>query len=116
MESAPIVRQHRVLEPGLSPEQCGDWPGGMIKSLPIAASSEAPRDMIRMAWLLHKLLWVVAIITVVAVVYSTVRAVVPSSLAINWIRLTIRLLLLGSIGWLIETYIEIRLMPWRFLD
>jgi hypothetical protein len=116
MEASPIVHQHPVLGTGLPPDQCGDWPGGVIESLPIAASPEASREVSRIARLLHRLRWAVAIVTVAAVVYITVRAVLPSSLVIDWVGLTIRLVLLGCIGWLIETYIEIRLTPWRFLD
>jgi hypothetical protein len=53
---------------------------------------------------------------VAIVAYVKLRAALIDGLLIDWMALVIRLVLLGSIGWIIETFIEIHMMPSRFMD
>jgi hypothetical protein len=66
--------------------------------------------------ILLALLWLCWIVTATVVVSIKVQAALTGPLVIDWVALAIRLLLLGSIGWLVATLIEMRLMPWRFVE
>jgi len=62
------------------------------------------------------LLWTSWIVSVALIAYCTWRTAVVGQEAINWVALVIRILVVGSIGWVVETLIGLRLMPWRFLE
>jgi hypothetical protein len=64
----------------------------------------------------HAVLWTCWIVTVALITYFTWRAAVVRPEAIDWVALMIRMLVVGSIGLVVETLIEMRLMPWRFLE
>ena len=65
--------------------------------------------------ILHALLWIGSVVMVALITYLTWPAVVASRQTIDWVALAIRLLMVGSIGLVVETLIEMRLLPWRFL-
>jgi len=62
------------------------------------------------------MLWTCWIVAVTLITYFTWRATVVGQEAIDWVALVIRMLVVGSIGLVVETLIEMRLMPWRFLE
>jgi hypothetical protein len=66
--------------------------------------------------MLYAVLWLCWIVTLAVVAYVKLRAALMDGLLIDWMALAIRLVLLGCICWVVETLIEIRLMPWRFMD
>jgi hypothetical protein len=61
-------------------------------------------------------MWLCWIVTVAVVAYVKLHAALIDGLLIDWMALMIRLVLLGCIAWVVETFIEMRLMPWRFMD
>ena len=65
---------------------------------------------------LYAVVWLCWIVMVAVVAYVKLRAAVMDGVLIDWMALVIRLVLLGCIGWVVETVIEMQLMPWRFMD
>jgi hypothetical protein len=65
---------------------------------------------------LYVVLWLCLLVMVAIVAYVKLRVALMDGLLIDWMSLVIRLVLLGCICWIVETFIEMRLMPWRFID
>jgi hypothetical protein len=78
-------------------------------------ANDAPAGQ-RFDRVVYTVLWLCWIVMVAIVAYVKLRAALIDGLLIDWTALVIRLVLLGSIGWIIETFIEISMMPSRFMD
>ncbi len=119
MKSAPVVKQSPVSQDydgSRGPRTVWARHAFTVCHAPAQQEQAAPDEATWPDRIFQAVLWLCVIVTVAVITYSWVRSVIIGQYAVDWVALVIRLVLVGSLVLIVETLIEIHVMPWRFLD